>query len=75
MDPADLRNRFAHHPPDEDKAAEHAALRAHTLDLATLFDEVVPDSRELSLAVHALEEALFWANAGLARMDSAGNRL
>jgi hypothetical protein len=32
-----------------------------------MLNELVPDSREKSLAITHLEEAVMWANAGIAR--------
>ena len=44
-------------------------------NVAALLNSRIPDSREKSLAVTALEESMFWANAGLARMNDEGERL
>lgn len=67
MDGKDLQNRFDYHPPTEDKKKDHSDLRASFLGIATEVDEVCPDSRELSLAITHLEEAMFWSNAAIAR--------
>ncbi len=71
----DIKNRFSYHPPDGNKAKKHEAIRDIVEDTAYVFFALVPQSRELSLALTKLEEAMFWANAGLARMDSQGKRL
>lgn len=65
---ADLENRFRFHPPRTDqRAADHQSLRAGHMRLAELIVEVVPPGREQALALTKVEEAMFWANAGLAR--------
>lgn len=63
----DLDNRFTFHPVRGNEAAVYATVRRLALDLARSLDELVPDGRELSLAITHLEEAVFWANAGIAR--------
>jgi len=44
------------------------------LFLAEKIDQVAPDCREKSLAVTHLEEAVFWANAAVARPGVAASR-
>lgn len=63
----ELHDRFTHHPPTPAQGERHAAIRAHALGLARLIDGSVPTSRERSLALTALEEVVFWANAAIAR--------
>jgi len=71
----DLDNRFAYHPPVNDVAVgKHQDIRSAAHQLADVIDDYLPDSREKSLAVTAVEEAMFWANAGIARMDHNGER-
>ncbi len=68
MAPGDLDNRFKFHPPQtEEKRNTHEEIRRQCRELAHFVNEVVPESREKSLAVTKLEEAMFWANAGLSR--------
>ena len=72
MDRADIDDRFDYHPPlDADVARAHEMARAHFKELALVVNELVPEGRgrEKALAVTALEQALFWTNAGIARGD------
>lgn len=71
MDPADLATRFRYHPADtEAKRGAHEEVRAVCHDTAKSINALVPEGREKSLAVTKLEEAMMWANAGLARSPS-----
>jgi hypothetical protein len=63
----DIENRFTYHPPSEDRAVKHVQIREHGKALVELLNETVPDGREKSLAITKIEEAVMWANAGLAR--------
>jgi hypothetical protein len=67
MESADLSNRFAYHAPDGTKAEHHAYIRGECLMLAHRINYAAPDCREKSLAITALEEAMMWANAAIAR--------
>ncbi len=68
MDPIEIQERFEYHLPQSAFVADrHIALRAEALKFAHLINISVPKSRELSLAITKLEEALFWADAGIAR--------
>jgi F420-0:gamma-glutamyl ligase len=65
---AEIARRFDFHPaPTEEKRNEHTAIRQAFRQLADEVVERVPASREQALAVTLLEEAMFWANAGVAR--------
>lgn len=67
---ADLEDkRFTYHPPQPGQGERYAALRQCGLDLALDICRVCPDSRERSLALTKLEEAIFWANAAIARNE------
>ena len=62
-----LEHRFTYRAPDKAKIAQHAAVRAACLDCAKIIDSVTPMGRELSLAITHIEQAMFWANAAIAR--------
>lgn len=63
----ELEKRFTYHPPKPGQPEIYAAIRAEAKKLAMLVFEHCPDSRELSLAITNIEEAVFWANAAIAR--------
>jgi len=68
-----LARRFDHHPPKtQDTVERHGAVRSVFLGAAV---EIVgltgPPTREQSIAITKLEEAMFWANAAIAREITA----
>jgi hypothetical protein len=64
----DLIRRFTFHPvTDPARGKAHEDVRATILEVADHFDDVLPAGREKSLAITHLEEAMFWANAAIAR--------
>ena len=63
----DLERRFMYHSPTGDQPERYQALRDLGLRLAKQIVDTQNPSREQSLALTKLEEALFWANAGIAR--------
>ena len=63
-----IEHDFTHHPPrGPGDVEDHEHVRSMIKGVALGLDRVIPDSREKSLAVTKLEEAMFWANAALAR--------
>lgn len=69
MDEADLKTRFTYHSPGGNQAERYGWLRKEAHQLAILINEQAPDSREKSLAITHLEEAVMWANAAIARNE------
>jgi hypothetical protein len=67
IDTADLANRFTYHAPKNGQAETYQQIRDAAHELAKLVNEVAPDSREKSLSVTHLEDAVMWANAAIAR--------
>lgn len=62
-----IENTFAHHPPVGDQLERYNLLREHAKAFAYLIASSTPKSREQSLAFTHLEEAVFFANAAIAR--------
>lgn len=62
-----LDNAFTYHAPKDDQPARYVALRDMGRELAREILVRSKPSRERSLALTNLEEAIMWANAGIAR--------
>jgi hypothetical protein len=63
----ELANRFTYHPPTTGQPEKYEMIRKIAHSYATVLNELVPDSREKSLAMTHLDEVVFWAIAGIAR--------
>lgn len=63
----DLKNRFSYHQPKGDQTERFQELRIAAFKLAENIMHEVPPGRERALALTNLEQAIFWANAGIAR--------
>lgn len=64
---AELENRFNYHAPTEDTKWRFERIRADLLEVAQTIVELTPESREQSLAITHLEDAMYSANAAIAR--------
>lgn len=62
-------NNFTYHPPKEGQAERYTQIRQAARYLSKFFNEECPPSRELALAQTNLEQAVFWANAAIARNE------
>lgn len=63
----ELRDRFRHHPPTtQGRIDAHDGIRSRAADFAVWLNASLPESREKSLALTALQEAAMWANAAVA---------
>jgi hypothetical protein len=62
-----IDNNFQYHAPKEGQPEMYNELREKAKELALLMNSLCPASREASLALTKLEEAVMWANASIAR--------
>lgn len=62
-----LDNDFTYHAPKSGQPEIYETMRAAAKGLATFIVKQTPPSREQSLALTKIEEAVFWANAAIAR--------
>jgi len=69
MDKNDLENRFTYHAPKEGQPGKYVAIRDKAKLFAVMICDLCPESRERSLAITNLEQAVFWANASIARHE------
>lgn len=60
------RGRFEFHPATPVTGPQHDSIRGHALGFAQAIAERVPVGRHRSLALTAAQEAMMWANAGIA---------
>ena len=69
----DLLHRFRYHQPrSEVRRNSHERVRDIARSAATRLYVELPEGREKSLAITKVEEAMFWANAALAREPDEG---
>lgn len=69
MEVKDIEKRFTYHAPKEGQPEKYTAIRDKAKELATMINELCPESREKSLAVTELESSVMWANAAIARNE------
>ena len=67
IDHHEIETRFTYHAPKEGQAEKYQAIRDDAKKLAALVVLITPESREQALALTKIEEAVFWANAAIAR--------
>jgi hypothetical protein len=65
-----IDNNFKYHSPINDQQDRYVAIRAKAKELAFLIAECTPPSREQSISLTGLEEAVMWANAAIARNET-----
>ena len=66
---AQIEHNFKYHPPAGITAGFHEAIRTKAKELADLIDASLPPeaAREKASAITKVEEAMFWACAGICR--------
>jgi len=65
-----IENNFTYHPPQDVQAKKYIRIREIAKQLALGIAEMCPDSRERSVALTKVEEAVMWANASIARNNA-----
>lgn len=65
----ELDRIYQHHEPTEEKKVVYANLRSAAQGFASLILRTTKPSREQALALTKIEEAMMWANAGVARNE------
>lgn len=64
----ELRHRAAYHPPRTDETVKaHETVRANIVDLTLEWNAALPEGREKSMALGFLDQAMWAANAAIAR--------
>ena len=64
-----LNNDFTYHAPKPGQPEIYGQIRDTAKSFALFLTDKCPKSRERSLALTKLEEAVFWANASIARNE------
>jgi hypothetical protein len=67
---AEFERRFQYHQPRPDQVDRYARIRAKARDLAIMIKALCPEGREFDNAQVHVEEAVFWANAAIARNEA-----
>ena len=62
----DLKNVFTYHTPLPGQPERYVALRENARTLAELIVASTPASREQSVALTNVQQAIMWANAAIA---------
>lgn len=62
-----LADNFRYHKPGEIVEKKHEEVRHSCYQLAQTLHRILPPSREAALVQTKIEEAMFWANAAIAR--------
>jgi hypothetical protein len=72
MDQAQIDNIFTYHAPFGDQTKKYEALRNEGRQLANAINDLCPESREKSLAITQVQQAIMWANAAIAINEKQG---
>ena len=66
MGAVDLDQVYTYHSPHGTQERRYVALRNKAKELAQLIEEFTPQSREQSVALTNVQQAVMWANAAIA---------
>lgn len=64
-----IENNFSYHAPKGNQQERYVGILDKAKELAHLIDAMCPESREKSLAMKKLEDAVMLANASIARHE------
>ena len=64
-----IETNFTYHSPNASQLERYAQIRAKGKEFAYLITNLTPYTREQSLALTNLEQAVMWANASIARNE------
>jgi hypothetical protein len=64
-----LNKIFTYHAPKKDQALRYEKIRRAALLFACEIVDLSPESSEQTQALHKIQEAVMWANAGIARNE------
>lgn len=72
-DKKNIENNFMYHAPSHElgQPEKYETIRGKAKQFAELLVTLCPPSRELSIAITELETSVFWANAAIARNETA----
>lgn len=70
----DLDVIFTYHAPKPGQPEQYARLREKAKELAQLIQDECPGSAEQTLAIRKVEEAIFYANASIARWGKGADQ-
>lgn len=62
----DINNIFTYHKPFGNQTTRYRTIRGEARKVACCIEVLCPDSREKSLAITNLQQAIMWANASIA---------
>ena len=65
----EVDNIYKHHPPKPNQQDRYEDIRHVAKTFATMILDICPNSRERSVALTNLEQAVMWANASIARNE------
>jgi hypothetical protein len=61
-----LENIFTYHSPEGTQNDRYVQLREKAKELASMVNNLCPESREKSLAITSIQQSTMWANASIA---------
>ena len=69
----DINNTFTYHRPFGDQPQRYEAIRELAKGMAAAITSMTPASREQSVALTNLQQAVMWANAAIAINEKEPN--